>query len=87
MDDLISRQTAIDEIARWIGYLDDDMIGRIQLGLKRLPSAEPEIIRCKECRFHENEQPGMVYCPAVVGGWVEDDWFCKGGERRTDERP
>lgn len=52
---------------------------------KRLSSAQPEIIRCKECRFHENEQPGMVYCPAVVGGWVEDDWFCKGGEGRTDE--
>lgn len=40
MSDTISRQAAIDEIARWIGYLDDDMIGRIQLGLKRLPSAE-----------------------------------------------
>ena len=41
-EDTISRQQAIDEIARWIGYLDDDMIGRIQLGLKRLPSAQPE---------------------------------------------
>lgn len=40
------------------------------------------LVRCKDCRFHENEEPGMVYCPAVVGGWVEDDWFCKGGERR-----
>lgn len=38
--DTISRQSAIDEIARWIGYLDDDMIGRIQLSLKRLPSAD-----------------------------------------------
>ena len=42
MDDTISRADAIDEIARWIGYLDDDMIGRIQLGLKRLPSVQPE---------------------------------------------
>ena len=42
MSDTIRRQAAIDEIARWIGYLDDDMIGRIQLGLKRLPSVEPE---------------------------------------------
>ena len=41
-DDTINRRAAIDEIARWIGYLDDDMIGRIQLGLKRLPSAQPE---------------------------------------------
>lgn len=42
-----------------------------------------EVVRCGDCRFHEAEQPGMVYCPAVVGGWVEIDWFCKGGERRT----
>lgn len=41
-DDTISRQAAINEIARWIGYLDDDMIGRIQLSLKRLPSTQPK---------------------------------------------
>lgn len=41
-----------------------------------------ELVRCKDCRFHEQEQPGMVYCPATVGGWVEENWFCKGGERR-----
>ena len=43
-----------------------------------------EVVRCKDCRFHENEQIGMVYCPAVVGGWVEDNWFCKGGEREDE---
>lgn len=43
-----------------------------------------EVVRCKDCRFHEDEQIGMVYCPATVGGWVEDNWFCKGGERRND---
>lgn len=43
------------------------------------------VVRCKDCKWHEQEQPGMVYCPATVGGWVEDDWFCKGGEREDDE--
>ena len=43
------------------------------------------VVRCKDCRYHEQEQPGMVYCPATVGGWVENDWFCKGGERKDDE--
>jgi len=43
-----------------------------------------QVVRCKDCRFHENEMPGMVYCPATVGGWVEDDWFCKGGEGEDD---
>lgn len=40
--DCISRQDAIDEIARWKGYLDEDMIKRIQIGLKKLPSVQPE---------------------------------------------
>ena len=40
--DLISRQAAIEEIARWIGYIDEDMILRIQTGLKKLPPEEPE---------------------------------------------
>lgn len=43
-----------------------------------------KVVRCKYCRFHEQEQPGMVYCPATVGGWVEENWFCKGGERRSE---
>ena len=43
-----------------------------------------ELVRCKDCRFHEQEQPGMVYCPATVGGWVEENWFCKGGVRRSE---
>lgn len=43
-----------------------------------------DLVRCKDCRFHEQEQPGMVYCPATVGGWVEENWFCKGGERRSE---
>ena len=42
------------------------------------------VVRCKDCRFHEQEQPGMVYCPATVGGWVEENWFCKDGERRSE---
>ena len=40
-----------------------------------------EVVRCRECRYREKEQPGMVYCPNTVGGWVDEDWFCAGGER------
>ncbi len=37
MDELVSKQAVLDEVARWRGYLDDDMINRIQIGMKRLP--------------------------------------------------
>ena len=61
MNDLISRRQAIDEISRWLGYLDDDMIRRIQIGLRRLPSAQPEQkwIPCSE-RMPECEQEVLI---------------------------
>ena len=40
------------------------------------------VVRCKDCKHHEAEQPGMVYCPHIIGGWVEEDGFCAGGERK-----
>ncbi len=43
-----------------------------------LPSIE--IFRCKDCKHHQDEEPGMVYCPKIVGSWVEEDWFCAYGE-------
>lgn len=42
-DDLISRQAVIDTIARWLGYLDEDMIERIQISIMRLPSVEADM--------------------------------------------
>ena len=44
-----------------------------------------EVVRCKDCKFHEDEQIGVVYCRVVVGGWVVDNWFCKDGERRYEK--
>lgn len=43
-----------------------------------------EVVRCRDCKHHEDESPGMVYCPDQVGGWVSDDFFCADGERRGD---
>jgi len=38
-----------------------------------------EVVRCKDCVYRGREEPGMVYCPNTVGGWVANNWFCKGG--------
>ena len=43
---------------------------------------DAEIVRCKDCRFHEHEEPGMVWCPNVIGSWIEEDGYCSRGERR-----
>ena len=44
-----------------------------------------EVIRCKDCIFHTDEEPGMVYCPGILGNWVNDDWYCADGERKEEE--
>ena len=38
--DYISREAAIVEIKRFIGYLDEDMIERVQVAIKRIPAAD-----------------------------------------------
>ncbi len=41
------------------------------------PTAQEEIVRCKECKFYTDPQ----ICP-VFGMDRYDDWFCADGERR-----
>ena len=53
MSDLISRQDALD--ATWFepSYTDPlNVLTEVRDRLKALPSAQPEIIHCKECKFY-----------------------------------
>lgn len=84
MDDLIKRQDAIGKIKDWmkfIGYSHSErnvMLCTIQM-LEELPSAEPVIIRCKDCKhFNDGDCEEL---PKLVS---EDD-FCSYAERRTYE--
>lgn len=43
-----------------------------------LPSAQPEIVRCKDCRHNQN-------CDIQYHAQAGDMFFCAGAERRTDE--
>ena len=80
--DTISRNAAIEEIERWIGYIDDDMVRRMQIGMKRLPPAQPNIIRCRNCKFASGDSRiCMQFGHSPIG---ELD-FCAWAERRTDE--
>lgn len=50
-----------------------------------LTSAEPEIIRCRDCKHYRktNKECHRTYYRCAV---ATPDWFCAGAERRTDER-
>lgn len=60
--DVIYRQQAIGSIARWIGYLDEDMICRIQIGLERLPPAQQDAKTCAGCYFEKHGSRACEYC-------------------------
>ena len=88
MSDLIDRQAAIKAVYDlpncYNGYSDTYDKACIIGLLEELPSAQPEIIRCKECKHWE-------YDVIFVDGWCRGkqqgnpEWFCADAERRTDE--
>lgn len=93
MDDLISRQAAIDALdniriprnASWYPYYQQALTA-----VSKLPSARPEIIRCKDCKYaHLTVSGECKYCDA----WTDDDgypmeiyedgdFFCGNAERK-----
>ncbi len=88
-DDVISRQAALDALEwKWAGKAAIDAI-------KNLPSAQPEIVRCRDCKHFElayYKKDGTenfkykrgVCCRKKRGMWVLKDWYCADGERREE---
>ena len=80
--DMISRQAAIDLVKSRSYDLSEreDEWAMVQ-DVEELPSAQPEIIRCKECKYY-----GYNECFHGRGLTVAfDNTFCSYAERRTDE--
>ena len=77
--DYISRQAALDAVVAWTVEdrpdieMPTDLVGRI----KALPSAQPEIIRCKECGKREVCRTSTVWAVPP-----KDNWYCADAERR-----
>ena len=101
MDDLISRQAAIDAVDFGITFAKviDKSTGDVKElfqkenrslteaieRIKNLPSAQPEIIRCRECKYN-NMPPtaGNAGC-TLLYGMTNQNGFCSLAERREDK--
>lgn len=97
--DLIDRQTAIDAIDGlpncYNGFSDSYDKAYIIGVLEELPSAESEIIKCKDCKHFEYDHMYVIRGIPVIGHLVCNKWgngcrtkedgFCFMAERRTDE--
>lgn len=80
MDDLISREAAIDVAS---GYCHPANIAK---ELAKLPSAQPEIILCKDCKHYGESLPDVdtrMICHKTALNYKPDD-FCSYAERRED---
>lgn len=98
MSDLIDRQDAIDAIrkikARHCETNDDYILlidkAMAMTELMLLPPAEPEIIRCGDCKWYGRADKrrfyrGMDCLQKRIDTIVPDKDFCSRAERRTDE--
>ena len=81
MQDLISRKQAVDALRKMQTYKlfsGDDMLLIDQAGaqteLMLLPQIQPEIVRCKDCKYHHKR-----ICP--IERYFSLDGFCSRGER------
>lgn len=94
MSDLIRRADVLETYADL--YWADERINafkndldKVFEDLRSLPSAEPEILRCKDCKWcveHYDTDGNAPYwiCKNWDGG-TDADGFCYEAERRTDE--
>ena len=91
MSDPIERQAVIDAMAELQGRASTKAelkgISKAWKRIKQLPSAQPEIIRCKDCKYwreykYANGKPKYLpYCGFNDTYFREDD-FCSKAERR-----
>lgn len=96
MSDLIDRQAAIDALDGEItvtGRANAEAVrGYARLvadRLKRLPSVQPEIIRCNSCKYWTQttgkmKDYGLGRCDFHDADLVACNGFCYWAERRTD---
>ena len=91
--EVVSREVLVKFFDDWMSALDinchhqsvaDLMI--IKGDIKNLPSAQSEIIRCKDCKFYSpmNRETKTGICNLTMHQNFGDNWFCAGAERRPN---
>lgn len=81
-DDLINRKIAYAMLSEYYHHKTDQQHKALWDALSRVPSAQSEIIRCKDCKHRDAEEG---FCEGR--GWpmqlVPDYGFCDKGEREN----
>ena len=67
-------------------HLDDNGMAAAMNAINDMPTIEPKIVRCKNCKYNSNTCGNYVNCdiiPQMFGRTADN--FCSMAERRTDE--
>ena len=94
MSDLISRKAIlknIEKIRQGVQMMDDThradiiMTGMYlcEKAVMDQLSAQPEVIRCKDCRWQKDQSGSTTWLPCMEF-ITQDDFYCGMAERRTD---
>lgn len=85
MDDTISRADAIEQIQAWaVNLINPKMLSREDAVyiLESMPSAQPEIIRCRDCKYQdENQRRVSVRWLPCMEVQTDSNWYCGSAER------
>lgn len=108
MSDMMTFPETWEEFEKFYGFNDSEEIYtnnsrlipsfRVKQWLEHLPSAEPEIIRCKDCKHRDEiecpmryeewvsfEEDGYIESDNIAHDQTRDDGFCDRGEREEQE--
>ena len=93
-EDAVSRRRLLSDLkeltAAWGKYpVMEEQIKGVEAAIgyvETIPSAQPEIIRCKDCQFYSpmNRETKTGICNLTIHQNFGDNWFCAGAERKTD---
>lgn len=87
MDDVISRQQAIDALDKRFDNIPIEQtteILQLRRDLRYLPSAEPKIIHCEDCKYGmlDLSFPHQWFCKFKGDEWNNGDYFCGHARKR-----
>jgi len=78
-EDLISRKDVLQELDGCDYELKDWQKWKLKMMVRDVPSAQPEVIRCKDCRNNH-------WCNIQEAAMAGDNFFCGAAERRINEQ-
>lgn len=90
MSDPIERQDVLNLLDSVYQYMGNWLVQYIEEGISSIPPAQPEIIRCRDCKHYyyaDNRIPQEQRYTCDLDGdrWTADS-YCSYAERRTDDK-